>query len=196
MELERVGGVRIVRVASPEDVREWRPAFIGAYQTVFSAAPYYEKFYPSEAEGIYRKLTRTPDNITLLAVDDSKVVGFGVAIPLRFKPDVERELSGLVNADRAMYMAELGVLEEYRQKGLGNTLIRKRIQLIDPKRYTDVVLRVSATRNVSYAQYLKMGFEDMGVYMEVKSLRTDGRVTTDRRLFLHQTLNRLLAHQR
>jgi hypothetical protein len=36
--------------------------------------------------------------------------------------------------------------------------------------------------------YLKRGFQDIGVYMEVHSRRIDGQVTTDRRLFLSQVL--------
>jgi hypothetical protein len=36
--------------------------------------------------------------------------------------------------------------------------------------------------------YMRRGFDDMGVYMEVPARRTDGRVTTDRRLFLHKVL--------
>ena len=60
--------------------------------------------------------------------------------------------------------------------------------MVDPNRYGQVVLRVSASKNISYNQYIGMGFVDMGVYMEVKSRRTSGHVTTDRRLFLHQPL--------
>jgi hypothetical protein len=38
--------------------------------------------------------------------------------------------------------------------------------------------------------YLDMGFDDIGVYTEVHSRRTDGRVSTDRRLFLSKMLSR------
>lgn len=191
MELERVGDVRILRISTPEEAARWRPEFIGAYQTVFGGAPYHERFYPSEAEGIYRSYTRSPDNICLLAERKGRVVGFGVAIPLSAKASVYRELTGLITRERTMYLADLGVLEPWRQRGIGGALIRQRIRLIDPSRYDDVVLRVSATRNISYEHYLKLGFEEMGAYMEVAALRTDGQVTTDRRLFLYQALPRL-----
>ena len=36
--------------------------------------------------------------------------------------------------------------------------------------------------------YMRMGFEDIGVYTEVHSRRIDGRVSTDRRLFLSKVL--------
>lgn len=51
-----------------------------------------------------------------------------------------------------------------------------------------MVLRTSAVRNASYEMYMKLGFDDMGVYMEVPSRRLDGRTSTDRRLFLSKVL--------
>ena len=63
-----------------------------------------------------------------------------------------------------------------------------RLDHIDQKRFTHAVLRVSALKNASYEMYLRLGFDDMGVYMEVPSMRTDGREMTDRRLFLARVL--------
>ena len=45
-------------------------------------------------------------------------------------------------------------------------------------------------RNRSYDMYMDMGFDDIGVYTEVHSRRTDGRVSTDRRLFMSKLLSR------
>ena len=62
--------------------------------------------------------------------------------------------------------------------------------IFSDQKYTHAVLRVSAVRNLSYDMYMKMGFEDIGVYTEVHSRRVDGRVSTDRRLFLSKLLTR------
>lgn len=172
------------RLETPEEASRWRPGFVGAYQTVFADEPYFERFTSEEADGIYHRLVSIPENITLLAVEGTRVAGFSAAIPLRFKRDVARSLSGLVSVQHGFYLAELGVLREHRSKGLGRKLIQERLRLIDRDRYSHVVLRVAASRNASYDMYRSMGFEDMGVYMEVPMLRTDGSVTTDRRLFL------------
>lgn len=177
--------IEILHITAPEEAARWRAGFIGGYQTVFSDEPYFERIQPSEAEGVWKKLTSTPDNITLLAVRNrSQVVGFGIAIPLRHKPDVARELTGLVPVTNAYYLAELGVLHDFRGRGIGRALIKSRLDLIDDETITHVVLRVAANRNRSFQLYREMGFEDMGVYMEVPAMRIDGRVTTDRRLFL------------
>jgi ribosomal protein S18 acetylase RimI-like enzyme len=184
-------GVMVLRVESPEEANRWRTGFIGAYQTVFMGPPYHERFYPSEAEGVWTRLTQLPSNITLLAVDRGKVAGFGIAIPLAAQTAVARHLTGLASIPHTFYLAELGVLPEYRARGLGRCLVAERMALIDRDRYESVVLRVSASRGGSYEMYAAMGFRDMGVYMEVQSLRTDGSVRSDRRLLLHCVLSQL-----
>jgi predicted N-acetyltransferase YhbS len=177
--------IRILRLETPEEAARWRPGFIGAYQTIFSDEPYFERIYPAEAEGVYRKLTGTPGNISLLAVrHESHVVGFGIGIPLKAKPDVARQLTGLAPLAHSFYLAELGVLHDFRNRGLGRVLVQERLKLLDHTTYSHVILRVAAKRNASYDMYRTMGFEDMGVYMEVQAMRIDGRVTTDRRLFM------------
>lgn len=177
--------IEILRVQTPEDVQRWRAGFTGAYQTIFSDEPYFERIFPSEAEGRWLKLTSIPDNMALIAVrNGSQVVGFGVGHPLSHKTDVARQLAGLVPAKHGYYFAELGVMHDYRSRGLGRMLVEERLALVDKDTYSHVVLRVAASKNPSYDMYRSMGFEDMGVYMEVQAMRIDGRVTTDRRLFL------------
>ena len=185
----RPDGVRILRVRSPAEVGPYRANFAGAYQAIFSEPPYNERFFPSEAEGILKSLLEVPDHITLLAVKGiTQVVGFGIGVPATAKGDVTRELRGLLSISNTYYLAELGVLPAWRGTGLGSDLVRMRLDLIDRARFSNVVLRTSAIRNTSYDMYMGLGFEDMGVYMEVPSRRTDGTVTTDRRLFLCKVL--------
>ena len=187
--MERQDGLRILRVYGPEDAEPFRASFAGAYQDIFSGPPYFERFWASEAMGILDAFLRTPDHITLLAVrGSSRVVGFGIAVPVLSRPDIARELRGLVPVRHAFYLAELGVQESWRKKGLGRELVDLRLQLIDRQRYTHALLRTSATRNSSYQMYMDMGFEDMGVYMEVPARRVDGSVKTDRRLFLSKVV--------
>jgi ribosomal protein S18 acetylase RimI-like enzyme len=54
-----------------------------------------------------------------------------------------------------------------------------------------VLLRVSTNNTPSSEMYRAMGFEDMGVYMDVNSMRTDGRVSTDRRFFMSHVLSQV-----
>ena len=186
---ERPDGIRIVRIGSPQDAVPYRASFAGAYQDIFSEPPYNERFFPSEAQAALHHYVQTSEHITLLAVRGrTRVVGFGIGVPAGSKPDISRDLHGLLPVQHSFYLAELGVLEGHRGKGIGTSLIEQRIAAIDAKRYTHAVLRVSAVKNATYDMYMRMGFEDIGVYTEVHSRRIDGRVSTDRRLFLSKVL--------
>lgn len=184
--------IELIHIQTPDEVLRWRAGFTGAYQTIFSDEPYYERIYPVEAEGVWKRLTSIPENTTLLAVrNGSQVVAFGIGIPLRGKADVARQLAGLVPVAHAYYFAELGVLHDYRGMALGRLLVQERLNLIDRSTYNQVILRVGAARTASYEMYRSMGFEDMGVYMEVQAMRIDGRVTSDRRLFMSCVISQI-----
>jgi len=182
-------GLRIVRLLGPQDAEPWRAAFAGAYQAIWSEPPYDERYFPDEAEGVLLRAVRLPDHVTLLAVRDSGIVaGFGIAYPVQAKSDVAREIRGLLSVEDTFYFAELGVLEDYRARGLGQDLVQLRLALMDKSRFHHVLLRTSALRNASYELYLRLGFQDTGVYMEVKSRKNDGSQRTDRRLFLSKVV--------
>lgn len=192
MIVSELDDIVIRRIVSANDVTQWRAGFIGAYQTVFSGFPYFERWYPSEAEGVYRRLTALEGNITLVATRGAtQVVGFGVGIPIVGNRAVATVLTGLVPLKHTFYLAELGVLDEYRARGVGRTLVRERLRLIDSRLFSHVVLRVSMNHSPSSEMYKAMGFEEMGVYMDVNAMRTDGKVTTDRRMFLSKLLSQV-----
>jgi hypothetical protein len=69
--------------------------------------------------------------------------------------------------------------------------VRERLRYIDPNRFSHAVLRVSTNHAASIAMYRAMGFDEMGVYMEVSAMRVDGRVTSDRRQFLSAVLSQV-----
>ena len=53
------------------------------------------------------------------------------------------------------------------------------------------MLRVASHHNPSKVLYQSLGFEEMGVYMDVSAMRTDGKVTTDRRQFMSKLLSQV-----
>ncbi|MEC7984518.1 MAG: GNAT family N-acetyltransferase [Myxococcota bacterium] len=186
--LESRNGIDIVRLHSSEDAKPYRASFVGSYQTIFADPPYNERFFPSEAEAVIYKNLQTPEHITLLCVQDELVVGFGFAVPVHSRSAVIQKLRGLIPVSNSFYLAELGILEQYRRRGLGRALTEHRLRLINAQKYSYAVLRTSVVKDSSYRMFLNMQFEDMGVYTEVSSRRTDGKVRTDRRLYLTRML--------
>jgi len=184
--------VRIERVTTREEAARWRPPFVSIYPGIFATAPYHEDISVEQATSRFDFLTAAKGHITLLGVNAAdQLVGFGIALPLSETKLVAQALAGLVPHKHTFYLAELGVLPEYRHHGLGRSLVQERMKLIDPRKYSHVVLRVAAEKNPSYDMYLSMGFEDMGVYMDVSAKRTDGTVSTDKRLFLARVLSQV-----
>lgn len=180
------------RVRSVAEAEPWRAAFVEAYRSIFAGPPYFEDFTEPEATRALHRLVSVTGNVTLLALTpERELAAFASAVPLHARPDVMRELTGLIPARHTWYFAELGVLPAHRQMGLGRQLIAERLRLIEAESATHVVMRVAEDDTAARAIYLDMGFEDMGVYMEVPGLRTDGRVRTDRRLFLSNVLSQL-----
>lgn len=186
---ERSDGIRILQLESLLDAESWRAAFAGAYQVVWSDPPYEEQFHSDEADGILRRNLQINDNQTLIAVKDpGLVVGFGMGAPVQSHPVVAREIRGLLPLENTFYFAELGVLERYRGTRLGHQLVERRLDLLNRQKYHSALLRISARRDHAYEMYLRMGFEDTGVYTEVSSRRVDGATRTDRRVYLSRVL--------
>lgn len=186
--LERINEIDIVRLESESDALPYKTSFVGAYQSIFAEAPYHERFYPMEAEAILNKNLHTKEHITLMATVFEMVIGFAFAVPVATRNDITSKLRGLLPIQHTFYLAELGVLDTHRRQGIGKALTQWRLKIIDAQRYHHVVLRTSVAKDPSYQMYKSLNFEDMGVYTEVSSRRTDGRVRTDRRLFLSQQL--------
>ena len=185
----RSDGIRIIQIRSKSDALPYRASMTGAYQTVFADHPYNERFYPSEAEAVLYQTLQSPENITFLAIKgETRVVGFGFAVPVSSRPEIARQLRGLIPIKNSFYLAELGVLESFRRRGLGKQLTALRLQHINKDLYTHAVLRISVQSHHASQMYHSMNFEDMGVYSEISSRRINGSVRTDRRLFLSRLL--------
>lgn len=180
------------RIETPDEASAVEVRMAEAYQTVFSGEPYFEAFSREEAESVWRRLTRTPDNITLVATTSAgEIAGFAAAVPLTARPDVMRQLAGLVPAQATYYLAELGVLPRWRGRQLGQALIAERLRLMDDRRFTHVVLRIAEGQHRSFEMYRKLEFTDMGVSMQVKTRRIDGSTRTDTRYFMSRVLSQV-----
>ena len=184
--------ILIHHLETDQDADRFERGFIAAYQIVFRGEPYFEDVSPDHARFVYREITRSADAICLICEDmEGKVAGFAMALPLVVFRSVASILAGLVPAKHTYYLAELGVVPEYRGRGLGRVLIMERIKRMDPNLYSHVVLRMTERRGDSWALYSDMGFENMGVSMGVSAKRVDGQVRSDRRVFLARVLSQV-----
>ncbi|MCB9663721.1 MAG: GNAT family N-acetyltransferase [Alphaproteobacteria bacterium] len=184
-------GCVVHRVEDPAEAEAFRAGFVKAYRDVFARPPYEESFTEDEASTIWDRLVGSPNHITFVVEDASELVAFASAIPLSCDGPVARALAGLVPVRDTMYLAELGVLPEYRDRGLARLLVKARLKAMDPARFTHVVLRAVEGKNEALAMYRELLFTDMGVSMTVTRERIDGTVRSDERHFMSRVLSQV-----
>jgi len=183
--------VSFVELADATAIAQYLPQLATAYTAIFEGAPYFESFENGEALDILSQHFATQGHISVVALVRGRVAGFAVSVPLRARPDIGRELAGLVPDKHTHYLAEMGVLPAFRGLGLGSRLVSERIKRVDAERFSHVVLRIAEGNNLAYQLYQELGFTNMGVYMDVSAKRTDGTVRKDRRVFFSRVLSQV-----
>ena len=178
----------LLAIDNEEAFQPYLESFALAFQSVFTSPPYHEQFLLSEATALAEFHLETKQRWTLLALLDDTVVGFGLACSLRNYPEISRHIHGLLPPKYTHYFAELGVLPEHRQQGLGKEITRQYINWVDQQPFNNVLMRISDTPTLANQMFVDLGFEDMGVSMEITSRKTDGTFRKDRRLFLSRLI--------
>jgi len=185
-----IAPIQIIQLHSEADFQPYLQSFASAYKMVFSSAPYNEDFSLADALQIAEFHMQSSKQITFLALNgQNEVVGFGLGSTLRNYPEISRQVRGLLPPKHTHYFAELGVIPEYRQQGLGRILTQRYIESLNPSLFHHIVMRISATPDPGFNMFKQMGFDDIGVYTEITAKRIDGSTTNDRRLFLSRLVN-------
>jgi diaminopimelate epimerase/ribosomal protein S18 acetylase RimI-like enzyme len=188
VEIEENAGIVTEQINTVEKLRETLSngnlSFL--YQDIFSKPPYFEKFGDKEIEEIFAEYVT--DGLLFLTKNKSEVIGFGAALPIESVPELSKILqdAGRDTTD-GWYMADLGVKEEYRRKGIARKLVKSRLDVI-PKG-SKIFIRTSINNIASQALYRSLGFKLVpNASQEVTDQRIDGSVQTDKRIFLEKTI--------
>ena len=181
--------IDIILINNVAELEPYLASLCKTYQIVFSTPPYNERFYPNEVENLMRRHLEGKEQSTTLVVKAQRVIGFGLAAPVNNYPDIARRIRGLLPGKQTYYIAELGVLPDSRRKGLGQKILDQHLRMMNPDKFNYIVLRSSASEDPAHFMFQKMGFEDMGVYMDIHSRKTDGSTRTDHRVLLSRMVN-------
>lgn len=171
-----------------------RRGFVRAYQEAFGGPPYFESYSEQDVlDEVW--FPHLQDGIIILALDDELVIGFGCALPLTKAPaDVatflaerteETELP--TDLSKVWYMSELGVLESYRRRGIGYSLVRHRLLTINHRGGTHYAFRTAAVGSNSIHLYRKVGAREL---TELQDVSTSEQVVVNgshstARVYLH-----------
>ena len=151
------------------------------YQDVFAKPPYEEVFSDTDVRDIFTQYAE--NGLVFLARSGDGIIGFSAAVPLRDVPDVAAILQGAgVPVETASYMADLGVADASRRKGVGKQLVEAVLTAV---RGEQVTVRTSENNLIALSLYRSLGFTPLpGITQEISGERTDGEIRTDRRVFL------------
>lgn len=179
------GTVVVEKITSRQKLRE---ALVNGnlailYQDIFSQAPYFESFTVDDVAAFFDEYIE--NGLLFLAQDGKETIGFGAAIPLVNDGSVaETFVNNGLNIDGVWYMADLGVKDIYRKRGIGRQLVQSRLDALNGNM---VVMRTSENNLISQSLYRSLGFKELpGVSQYVEGSRIDGQTTTDRRIFLYR----------
>lgn len=183
LEISKEGNVVVEKIDSPEKLDEALSSgnLAALYEEIFSQAPYFESFTDSDVAGFFTDYLT--NGLLFLARDGRNVIGFGAAIPLANDQGVAAtfERNGL-DTTNVWYMADLGVNEAYRRRGIGRQLVQSRLDALNGNL---VVMRTSENNFISQSLYKSLGFQEMpGVEQYVEVPRVNEQPTKDRRIFL------------
>lgn len=188
-------------VESQDEVEPYLDAIIDCYKTVFSAKPYKEKFSRKKVEtGIkpsFRKFARRGVLLVLMTGKTrarSRVIGFGacegahVCEAAAFLRGNQHRLDAPL--ENYLYMAELGVLSEFRQQGFGLTLVRMRIKEAASRngnRFTHLIMRTAREGSHSAGLYEKLG---CSVIPNLIQRKVGNKTKSKERIFLSMPIAR------
>lgn len=163
------------------------PAFAGfaaVYKEAFGGAPYFEEYTD---EGIRHDVWTPHIPECVIVAETSQVIGLACchAILAPTEPGIRaflltQELP--FDPHEGVYMSELAVLTEERQKGLGEALIRARFRWAKERDFRFYLLRTAASGSNSQRLYERIGAKRTAFTQDVS---LDGIATaSSQRIFL------------
>ncbi|HEY9692428.1 MAG TPA: GNAT family N-acetyltransferase [Oculatellaceae cyanobacterium] len=177
--------LEIIQISSLPQLSYEGDSLISLYQEVFAEPPEYQIWSRSELESIFADYCDR--GYLFVAVDGSIPVGFCAIIPFISSSiwcstasdgfnsiviDSQQLYSQLeIDAQRAWYIADLGVSSKYRRQSLATELLKVACSGRHP-----VIIRVSLCRKSAIALYKKLGFQPLNLFQNASYKQTNGEV--------------------
>ena len=96
---------------------------------------------------------RAEDTLVMVALDESRVVGFSVSQINKYAPIwVERETYGFIDT--------IAITSDYRRQGIGEQMLDRIFEWFASRDIDRIELSVSASNQVGYSFWRKHGFRD------------------------------------
>lgn len=152
-----------------------------AYEDAFNRFPYNETFQPGEIDTMFYEYFH--NGYIFVVSREEQIIAFSSAVPIVCVPDIASILIGQKGvSESSWYLPDVGVRHAYEGKGIVKTLMKKTLEILPQ---TSVTLRTSEDNIRAQGLYSSLGFITMPeLRQEIPRPRMNGRVESDRRLFM------------
>lgn len=161
-----------------------------AYCDIFAEAPYFEKFDAKDIENYFMTM-QDGGGIIFTASQSRKgaanlLAAFNASTALSEKPSVMAYvLSSLNSPDKSSYFAEDAVVPAMRRQGISRAMKQLLLSANNAFGFENMLLRTSADSVNQITASKQLGAVQIeGLTQDVDSLRLDGSIQPDRRVFL------------
>lgn len=152
---------------------------------VFSGAPYYEKYTEEELEEIFKEYKEK--GYIYGAYNGENCIGL-IALERGVKKGQPVEFQN----KKAMYLADVAVLEKYRKRGIGNQLMMYGVMQSKLLGYDVLYMRTLEKGSMSCSIAKKIGFKQIpNAFQQVERQRMNGTMETMNNIFLKIDLRTL-----
>lgn len=182
------GPVAVERVITKDQVSNYLESgeLSDAFNAIFGGPPYDEVFSYDEVKSYFMEYQQ--EGTLFFARSKDKLVGFGAALPLSKNTEIAEIALGFgIPVASTQYMADLGVIDDWRRSSIAETLVKERLSSF--KKGTTVLMRTSDKNTNSQNLYTKLGFTQVqGMEQKVEQMRTSGEREIDRRIFFKKVI--------
>jgi ribosomal protein S18 acetylase RimI-like enzyme len=131
----------------------------------------------AERRGLYAELLAKPGTVLLLARDGELLVGYGLAHVVAARASWIGDT--WQTAARVGEIESVGVLAEYRNRGIGTRLLDRLEAELTDDGVRDLMLGVLAGNDAAIRLYERRGFRQTWLYLSRFAGRSDGAAPTD-----------------
>ena len=156
------------------DLDRLRPLWLAVHRRHQESMPELAPYVPDdvswrERRALYERLFATYEPVLLLARDGERLVGYGLAYAM---PAADGWLTDTwATGDRVGEIESLGVLPEYRGRGLGTRLLERLQDRLSEQGVADLVLGLLPGNTDALRLYERLGYRPTWLYLS----RLEGR---------------------
>ncbi len=145
---------------------KYKTELIDLYTLSFTEGKHAQYIAPETIEASLDDIMRI--GFGFIAFYKDKLIGAILCLSLKNDPDFPFDNHKDIDPEKTLYIADLMVDQDFRGRGVAQSLIEHLFKQSQPKPYTDAVIRVWDQNIPAVSLYKKLGFEEITAIFQTK----------------------------